>query len=260
MRHDKEAKRKLVEICENKDRVLVIHYSCESFYDRGEVESPRVTSIAVRNLATAQTKSFSIHQFAERGRKVSSGEIDDYYDQLEKRVLEEFFDYAKKHEGYIWLHWNMRDAKYGFEALEHRFKVHDETPFRIREPFRCDLARLLVELYGVNYIGHPRLETLAIKNDIGILDFLNGEGEARAFNDKRYVALHRSTLRKVDIISDIAFRAVDGTLATDTKRKKIYGSYFPFLMEKMKEHPLYSLVCLLGALASIAGIVFFLLQ
>ena len=27
MRHYKEAKRKLVEICKNKDRVLVIHYS-----------------------------------------------------------------------------------------------------------------------------------------------------------------------------------------------------------------------------------------
>ena len=172
-------------------------------------------------------------------------------------MLEEFFDYAKKHEGYIWLHWNMRDAKYGFEALEHRFKVHNETPFRVREPFRCDLARLLVELYGVNYIGHPRLEMLAIKNDIGILDFLNGEEEARAFNDKRYVALHRSTLRKVDIISDIAFRAVDDTLVTNAKQREIYGSHFAFLMKKVMEHPLIWLVGLLGALASIVG---FLLQ
>ena len=127
MRRCNGSQEKLVEICENKYRVLVIHYSCESFYDRGEVESPRVTSIAVRNLATAQTKSFSITsllnstgKFRQRNRRSlrSVGEKD------ARRVLR----LCEKHEGYIWLHWNMRDAKYGFEALEHRFKVHNETP------------------------------------------------------------------------------------------------------------------------------------
>ena len=44
----------------------VIHYSCESFYDRPEGQSPRITSIAVRRLDTGQTLSFSIYQVAER--------------------------------------------------------------------------------------------------------------------------------------------------------------------------------------------------
>ena len=62
----REAKKQLTDVCGKQNRILVIHYSCESFYDRGEAESPRITSIAVRNLATAQAKSFSIHQLAER--------------------------------------------------------------------------------------------------------------------------------------------------------------------------------------------------
>ena len=33
----------------------VIHYSCESFYDRPNGASPRITSIAVRKLDSAQT-------------------------------------------------------------------------------------------------------------------------------------------------------------------------------------------------------------
>lgn len=253
IRRCREAKKQLAGIWEKRNRALVIHYSCESFYDRGEAESPRITSIAVRNLATAQTKSFSIHQLAERDGRVSREDIGDNYDRLEKRMLEEFFNYAKNHEDCTWLHWNMRDANYGFEALEHRFKIHGEEPFVIPESFRFDLARVLKELYGVNYVGHPRLEMLARKNDISIRDFLNGEKEARAFENKRYVALHRSTLRKAKIISDIASRAADDTLATDAKRKEIYGSYLVWLTEKGKEHPLSFIIGLLAAIASIIG-------
>jgi hypothetical protein len=47
--------------------VWIIHSSCESFYDRPEGRSPRITSIALRKLDSAQTVSFSIHQVAERG-------------------------------------------------------------------------------------------------------------------------------------------------------------------------------------------------
>ena len=45
--------------------VWVIHYSCESFYDPPEGRSPRITSIALRKLDSAQTVSFSIHKVAE---------------------------------------------------------------------------------------------------------------------------------------------------------------------------------------------------
>jgi hypothetical protein len=55
--------------------VSVIHYSCESFYDRPNGASPRITSIAVRKLDSGQTLSFSIHQVAERGG-VAFGEIE----------------------------------------------------------------------------------------------------------------------------------------------------------------------------------------
>ncbi len=35
--------------------VQAIHYSCESFYDRPEGQSPRITSIAIRLLDSGQT-------------------------------------------------------------------------------------------------------------------------------------------------------------------------------------------------------------
>ena len=75
LRRRREAKGQLTEINKKRDNVVVIHYSCESFYDRPDGKSPRITSIAVRNLVTGQTESFSIHQIAERDKKLTIEDI-----------------------------------------------------------------------------------------------------------------------------------------------------------------------------------------
>ena len=60
------ALKQIDEIESKRDNVLIIHYSCESFYDIKDGRTPRVTSIAVRNFSTGQTSSFSIHKSAEQ--------------------------------------------------------------------------------------------------------------------------------------------------------------------------------------------------
>jgi hypothetical protein len=73
----------------------VIHYSCESFYDRPSGASPRITSIAVRRLGSGQTTSFSIHQVAERhGHDLEK--IDPSYDTFERQMLEEYFSFVDR--------------------------------------------------------------------------------------------------------------------------------------------------------------------
>ena len=159
LRRRKRAFSILETLKENPNSVLTIHYSCESFYDRPNGSSQRITSIAVRNWGSGQTYSFSIHQHAERDNK-SIGDLDTEYDTFEKKMLAEFNQFAERHDKYIWLHWNMRDINYGFPALEHRAKVLGIDPFVIPEDKRVDLARVLVDLFGVRYIGHPRLTKL----------------------------------------------------------------------------------------------------
>lgn len=248
------AKQQLIEVYEKRDEVIVVHYSCESFYNRQDKSSPRITSIAVRNLATAQTQSFSIHQFAERDDKMVIEDIDGHYDNLEKKMLEAFFDYAKPRMGHTWLHWNMRDSNYGFAALEHRYRVHGGKPVEIPEVSRRDLSRLLTQLYGANYADHPRLQNLMEQNGISNRDFLNGKEEAMAFENRDYVRLHQSTLRKVHVISDIVYRAADGTLETKTGLDGIYGGHWLFWVERIREHWLSWLICFVGAVASIIGL------
>ena len=101
MQYDKhkKAEKILKTIDKNPEMYLVIHYSCESFYDITDGRTPRITSIAVYNFESAQTDSFSLHKIAER-KHINLSEIEDKYDQLEKQMLTEFFKYAKEHKDF----------------------------------------------------------------------------------------------------------------------------------------------------------------
>jgi len=239
-------------IMEHPEDALLIHYSCESFYDRPDGKTPRVTSIAVRNLGSGQTESFSIHKIAEQ-KRLPLESIHDHYDELEKEMLDEFFQFVLENQGKTWIHWNMRDINYGFSAIEHRFKALGGSPFALHEDKKFDLARALIALFGVKYVGHPRLERLVEKNKITDRDFLSGENEAKAFDEKEYVKLHQSTLRKVDILANIFGRAADGSLKTNSKWYEIYGVHPKVLVELIAQHWLVTLIGLIVLFGTLLG-------
>ncbi|NJM58836.1 MAG: hypothetical protein HC857_17505 [Synechococcales cyanobacterium RU_4_20] len=254
LRKRNQAKTKLTELIDRRDQVVVIHYSCESFYNRPDGSSPRITSIAVRNLENAQTKSFSIHQVAER-KGHSGTSLEQHYNELEKLMLDEFYEYVNRHIGYIWLHWNMRDINYGFPAIAHRYRVLGGMPEEFNETKLIDLSRLLTAFYGDNYIGHPRLKKLTEKNRMTHRDFLDGSAEAEAFSNKEYVRLHQSTLRKVNVFGSLLERTVDGSLKTDSTWRDIYGGYPSAGIELIKENPVISgVVGLIGFVSSVIGL------
>ncbi|HEY0020460.1 MAG TPA: hypothetical protein VGC13_29450 [Longimicrobium sp.] len=240
---------------EQQNNVLIIHYSCESFYDREDGRTPRVTSIAVRNMGNGQTESFSIHKVAELSRTPSSA-ITQEYDRLERAMLDEYFEFVRTHQGYKWVHWNMRDINYGFLAIEHRYRVLGGDPLSIDDSRKYDLSRLLVGRYGVQYIGHPRLESLLEKNKITTLNFLPGKEEADAFDSGDYVRLHQSTLRKADVLASILERAADGTLKTNSRWYHKYGVSPAALGEVIKEHWTFVLFAFLAGVASVIGLYF----
>lgn len=251
LRRRKRALRILDTLKDNPNSVLTVHYSCESFYDRPNGTSPRITSIAVRNWGSGQTYSFSIHQQAERSHK-NAAELEAEYDSFERKMLDEFNKFSEKHDQYFWLHWNMRDINYGFPALEHRAKVLGIEPFSIPEDKRVDLSRVLVDLFGVRYMGHPRLTKLIEKNKITQRDFLTGQQEADAFDAKEYVKLHQSTLRKVDVLSNVLERTLDNSLETNARWEEIYGGYIPWFTEFIRTHWIVSLLGFLAAVLAIA--------
>jgi uncharacterized protein (DUF433 family) len=246
----REAEARIAKIFADPTEALVVHYSCESFYDRDTDQTPRVTSIAVRNLASAQTESYSIHKVAEQDG-TPLARIADEYDRLEKEMLTEFFSFMNQNQGLTWIHWNMRDINYGFVALEHRFKVLGGNPVVLLERRKFDLARAVVALYGNDYEEHPRLLNLLERNSISKRDFMTGAEEAKAFEGKQYIKLHRSTLRKVDVLADILERAADRTLKTKGGWFFRHGVHPRVVVELIQEHWLYRV---LAAIVLLAGL------
>lgn len=244
------ALRKLEELFQAPGICCAIHYSCESFYDNPEGSSRRITSIAIKNLGSGITDSFSIHKAAEI-EGVPPEDIEASYDSLERLMLDDFYTYLRATPNFNWLHWNMRDSNYGFPAIAHRYKVLRGAPESIQSSHLFDLAALLQDIYGPNYIEHPRLEELAKHNDVTMLGFLTGEEEAKAFVDKQYVLLHQSTLRKASIIANLAEREWEGTLRTKAKRIEMFGSRFKAYADIVTDSPWFKIS---GAVTIILGL------
>jgi len=226
---------KVETLLEQGNTTLVIHYSCESFYEKKDGKTPRITSIAVRNLASGQTESFSIHQIAEE-KKIPFTEITEHYNSLECQMLKRFYDFVNIRQHYNWVHWNMRDVNYGFAAIEHRYRVLDGNPIMISEDRKFDLSRALIDLYGAKYIEHPRLPSIINKNNITAKDLLTGAQEAEAFEKKEFVRLHQSTLRKVNALATLFELTSSKSLKTNATWTTQYGFTPAVLAELFKEH------------------------
>jgi hypothetical protein len=240
-KRQKEALSLIDALAKDAENVSLIHYSCESFYNRPNGASPRITSIAVRTLDTGQTLSFSIHQVAER-EGIAFDQIEASYDKLEKQMLTEFYDHVGSHKGMKYLHWNMRDINFGFAAIDHRYSVLRGKPNVIEDNKKFDLARLFIDIFGPGYTGHPRLETLLKQNHITPLNFLSGAEEAAAFDNRNYVGLHQSTLSKVDNISNLFQRACDRQLKTTTTWWEMHGGRLRGVVDWLADNKILTLV------------------
>lgn len=247
LKRRKDVTSRMDSLLEQANTTLVIHYSCESFYDKMDGKTPRITSIAVRNLASGQTDSFSIHQIAEE-EHINFDKISEFYDRLERKMLDRYFDFIRNRQHCNWMHWNMRDVNYGFAAIEHRYRVLGGLAVQISEDRKFDLSRALVDLYGVGYISHPRLESLIELNKVTAKDFMTGKQEADAFNNKEFVKLHQSTLRKVDTLANIFERTANKSLKTKATWAEQYGFTPAVLGELAKEHWIVTTLIALGGI------------
>jgi hypothetical protein len=262
LKNRKKNKESMNHIYAEKGNSYVIHYSCESFYDEHKkaFKTGRVTSIGLRNLEDAQTHYWSIWLSAEIKKK--EDKIDESLDELEKDVLDNYFNFIRTNSRAHYIHWNMRDINYGFQALEHRYRVLGGEPTTISDDKKFDLARALVSLYGRNYASHEytdqygkkhkgRMMVLAAMNKVATRDAMEGAEEANAFKDKNYKALHMSTLRKLDMLANFFDRTHANTLKNNGTFKEKYGFHWSVFPEIVKAHPLYTGLIVIGGLLTV---------
>lgn len=241
--------------------VYIVHYSCESFYENATGASLRVTSIAMRNLSTGQTKSWSLHKSAELAGLLES--MDQHLDRLEMDMLGGYFRELEHRSGSRFLHWNMRDENFGFFALEHRFRVLGGHPFELQADKKVDLARVMVSLYGRNYAPHAdsrgrkgRIMSLAEMNRVSDVDALTGQQEADAFTAGEYYNMHRSTLRKLDMFANFFERAHQRKLKVKSSWAEQHGVHPSVVIELAKNHWLISGVILAAGILGAGGTYF----
>lgn len=224
-----EAVNTLNQIWKDKSKYFVIHYACESFYSAPMAKTPRITAIAIRSFESGQTYSFSMHQEAEL-LNINTEEIKQNYDYIEFNMLKDFAAFLSKHNDKNWIHWNMRDGNYGFQAIEHRYRILknklDPKNKNIQMPIindvnKYDLSLLLIHKYGPGYIGNPRIKKLMELNKMSPKDFLTGEQEAQAFNDGNFHILLMSTLSKVTLFSHFLQKAIDNDLKNNSRKSDV---------------------------------------
>ena len=66
-------------------------------------------------------------------------------------MLTEYFELLRNNQGVNYLRWNMRNTAYGFQAIEHRFRVlskNAEILHTVSDSRKANLARLLINIYG----------------------------------------------------------------------------------------------------------------
>lgn len=247
---------RLKQLFKDKNRILVIHYSCESFITN-HGRTPRVTSISIRHYESGQTSSFSIHLQAQFEKKDINNLTSEDFDELEKKMLDDFYSYIEKNKDCKWVHWKMRDSNYGFQAISNRYKILGGNAAEIDEDKKHDISRILVDLYTSKYEKDKpdgKMLNLANRNDLTTMDALKGSEESKAFEGKEYLKLHKSALRKVGLISTILELTYKSELKVASSKSKIYGMTIPGIIEIVKNNwillAIWSvLIFILGTLA-----------
>ena len=251
MNQSKAAYNKLKQLLERPGKVLCIHCSRQNLTDNeGGKSTPRITAIMVKSLDGRINKTFAIHHEAEKV-KVEWDEVENWYDQLEERMIADFNKFVADFNEYQWLHWDMDGVHSGFEALEHRYCVlidADKNGFNaVPIEKRIHLAALIKSIYGSDCEREPVFENLMKSNHNGGIKsgFLSLDAEARAFKDSDYPKILESVRCKVEFLTEIVDK-------TSNKRLKVSKRNILVKLGSFITHPL---VATITAIATIIGVI-----
>jgi hypothetical protein len=246
----KDAARKLLEGLQNgSSHAFVIHYSRQNLSDNEDGRAtPRIVAIMMKSIDGRETHCFAIHHEAEKA-KIISEEIENYYDMLEERLLKAFNAFVGQNRNCLWLHWDMNDVHFGFEAIKHRYMVLCESTDEFNDiptHNRININELLKDIFGSKYEKEPRLENLMkTNNDGGVMDgFLNVSDEAKEFKKLGFPTILESLRCKVNFLLDVIDKAYNDTL-------KVSSKFWTNKLKAFITHPVTATTSLLLTLISI---------
>lgn len=241
------------DVARHPDRFYIIHYSSQSLFDPEALAgagalSPRITSVVVRHYESGQTVTFATNTVAEY-LGVPWQEIEARYDEIERELLTQFYDWVRDRREKYWVHWNMRNVTFGFEHLEHRYRVLTKSePPSIPVEVRINLNDALKYRYGADYAPDPRMPSLMEMNGPRIQGFLSGKDESEAFKAKDFIRMNASTIAKVGFFSYVISAALKGKLKTSGTG---FINFIDRLLESRKNRVIAAVGGILGILTGL---------
>ena len=241
-------------LMENPSKVLIIHYSQSKIYDDEYNDiSPLISSIVVKALDGTFEKFFSIYYEADKA-SIPLEEIENSYRDLELRVLQSFNDFVRKKKDYFWVHWDMKNIEFGFDAIKHRFEkifqgLKDEKQFEeIPDNKKFNLKTILEDIYGEKFASTTdKLSSLISLNNENVInnDYLTLEKEQSEFEKKNYQSILKSIGCKVNFICKVL-------KLLDAKRLKVANKNNYARFVDMVSHPIFTFI---GWLATVLAFV-----
>ena len=190
-----QAQQRIQALASQLEQLLFIHYDC-GLLEHATKEPVPIYCIVVQRGDGSESTVFGTDGHDER------------------QSLDDFAAFVEQHADRIWVHWNMRDAKFGFDAILRRHRHLGGKPAKVPIKNRFDLAQALVEIHGDNYVAHPRLDNLLQVNGIVASDMLTTTEREEAWKEENIERLLASTLRRVRSIRSLFVLASTGELRT----------------------------------------------
>jgi hypothetical protein len=200
-----------------------------------------ICAIVIKSLDGSLEQHFAIHIEADKAN-IPYEEIENSYRDLEFRTLKAFNDFVKRHSQNLWLHWDMKNIKFGFEAIKHRFEKLFSGLRERREEIplnnRINIRQLLESMYGEKFaITDDKLASIMKENNGRILDqqYLTLDRESMEFERKNYTAVINSLDCKVDFLC----RAV---IQLNRKKLKVVNKNFNAVYSDVVNHPTFTFI------------------
>ncbi|HLG28494.1 MAG TPA: hypothetical protein VI423_12000 [Paenisporosarcina sp.] len=243
------------ELITDPSKVLVIHYSQlkTAADDHGGI-SPLILAIVVKTLDGSSEHHFCIHLEADKANLLSD-EVSSSYRDLELRVLKAYNDFVRRHNDCIWVHWEMKNVSFGFDAIRHRFdKIfgglsgQNDRYEEIPTNKKVNLCSLMEDMYGENFADGPdKLASLFRTNNHNVLNYnyLTIDAEGSEFEKQNFTTVMNSLDCKVNFIRKAIKRLSAKNLSVQNK-----NSYAIFI--ETVNHPLFNFI---GWTFGLAGLV-----
>lgn len=223
IRRRKEARNNLKKLAENPLNVLLIHYSYSKTFDDdyGGI-SPIITAIVIKSLNGQIDEQFAIHFEADKAG-IPQDQIQDSYRELEMRILKHYNDFARRYTGCFWIHWDMKNIHFGFEAIKHRFEKIFGRPdgyYDIPSSQKRNLRLIIEDMYGEKFVvGPDHLKSLMLCNNKNVIDprYISGDQESIEFERKNFDAVIQSVDTKVDFLKKATSKLIDKNLLVTSK-------------------------------------------